>query len=65
LEHLAQMKTWLDNNFEMPDKTVALLIRFLEHNNGELSNRARTKEFSALNKDEVQLIENQYQNIFN
>ncbi|NBB76101.1 MAG: DJ-1/PfpI/YhbO family deglycase/protease [Bacteroidetes bacterium] len=41
----------------MPDKTVALLIRFLEQNNGKLSNRARTQEFSALNNEEVELIE--------
>lgn len=34
------MKAWLDDNFEMPDKMVALLIRFLDQNNGELSNRA-------------------------
>jgi Fic family protein len=65
LEHFDQMKAWLDDNFEMPDKTVALLIRFLEQNNGVLSNRSRTKEFSALNNNEIQLIENHYQNIFN
>ena len=65
LEHFDQMKAWLDYNFDMPDKTVALLIRFLEQNNGKLSDRAQTKEFSALNKDEIQLIENQYESIFN
>ncbi len=65
LEHFDQMKAWLDDNFEMPDKTVALLILFLEQNNGILSNRSRTKEFSALTNDEIQLIENQYQIIFN
>ena len=59
------MKAWLDDHFEMADKTVALLIRFLEQNNGKLSTRARSKEFSALDKDEIELIENQYQNIFN
>lgn len=65
LEHFDQMKAWLDDNFDMPDKTVALLIRFLEQNNGILSNRSRTKEFAALTNDEIQLIENQYQIIFN
>lgn len=64
LENFDQMKAWLDDCFEMPDKTVALLIRFLEQNNGTISNRARTKEFSALNNDEIELIENQYQSIF-
>jgi len=65
LEKFDQIKTWLDVNFEMPDKTVALLIRFLEQNNGVLSNRARKMEFSALNTNEIKLIENQFQNIFN
>jgi hypothetical protein len=64
LQNYDRMKAWLDDNFEMPDKTVAMLIRFLEQNNGKLSNRARTKEFSALDKDEIELIENQYNNIF-
>ena len=58
------MKACLDDNIEMPDKTVALLIRFLEQNNGKLSNRARTQEFLALTNEEVELIENQYQDVF-
>ena len=58
------MKAWLDDNYEMPDKTVALLIRFLEQNNGTLSKRARIKEFSALTDNELLLIEKQYQKIF-
>jgi hypothetical protein len=64
LQNYDQMKAWLDDNFEMPDKTVALLILFLGQNHGKLSDRARTKEFSALNNDEVELIENQYQAVF-
>ena len=48
LKNYDQMKAWLDDNYEMPDKTVALLIRFLEQNNGSLSKRARIKEFSVL-----------------
>ena len=64
LENYDQMKTWLDDNYEMPDKTVALLIRFLEQNKGSLSIRARIREFSALTDDEILLIEKQYQMIF-
>ncbi len=64
LEKFDQMKSWLDNNFDMPDRTVSMLIRFLEQNNGKLSNRARSKEFAALEIDEIELIENQYQKIF-
>jgi hypothetical protein len=64
LKNYEQMKAWLDDNYEMPDKTVALLIRFLEQNNGTLSLRARTREFSVLKDDEISLIEKQYQKIF-
>jgi hypothetical protein len=32
----------------MPDKLVDLLIRFLNKNNGQLSKRARKKEFAQL-----------------
>ena len=64
LQNYDLMKAWLDDSFDMPDKTVALLIRFLEQHKGILSNRARTREFSALTNDEIQLIENQYQEIF-
>jgi hypothetical protein len=64
LKNYDQMKAWLDDNYEMPDKTVALLIRFLEQNNGTLSNRAQFKEFSALTNNEILLIEKQYQMIF-
>ena len=59
-----EMKRYLDNNFEMPDKTVALLIRLLEQNDGQLSNRARAKEFDALTDEEARDIENRYQEIF-
>jgi hypothetical protein len=44
----------------MPDKTVALLIRFLEQNNGRLSKRAREKEFIHLSDNEVADIEENY-----
>ena len=59
-----EMKRYLDDNFEMPNKIVALLIRFLEQNDGELSKRAKMKEFDALTNEEVRDIENRYQEIF-
>jgi Fic family protein len=64
LEKYDLMKDYLDNHFEMPDKTVALLVRFLEQGKGQLSERARTKEFEALTDEEVIEIENKYQEIF-
>jgi len=64
LNRYDEMKRYLDDNLEMPDKTVALLIRFLEKNDGQLSKRARAKEFDALTEEEVRDIENRYQEIF-
>lgn len=57
-------KRYLEEAFEMPDKMVAFLVRFLEQNNGELSKRAREKEFSALSEKEVSEIENQFRVVF-
>jgi hypothetical protein len=64
LQKYDKMKSWLDDVFEMPDKTVALLIRFLEQNNGTLSDRARKKEFKELNDEEIKQIEEKHHNIF-
>lgn len=64
LERYDRMKAYLDNHFEMPDRTVALLIRFLEQGNGTLSDRAKAKEFHLLTPEEVEAIENKYREIF-
>jgi Fic family protein len=64
LERYDQMKTFLENQFEMPDKMVALLVRFLEQGKGKLSERAKTKEFKDLSEKEIEMIENKYQEIF-
>jgi hypothetical protein len=64
LEKYDMMKTFLEDQFEMPDKMVALLVRFLEQGKGKLSERAKEKEFK-LNNNEVELIENKYQELFN
>jgi len=48
----------------MPDKMVAMLIRFLEQNNGTLSKRAREKEFKDLITSEIQKIEEHYKVYF-
>jgi hypothetical protein len=64
LEKYDLMKGYLDNLFQMPDKTVALLVRFLEQGKGKLSERAKTKEFKELTEVEVKTIENKYLEIF-
>ena len=58
------MKAWIEDCFQMPDKMVALLIRFLEQNNGSLSKRAKEKEFAAITDDEVKEIEEHYKLFF-
>jgi Fic family protein len=64
LRKFDEMKTWLDDTFQMPDKTIDLLIRFLEQNNGVLSKRAREKEFIGLSADEIRKIEIYYKDCF-
>lgn len=59
-----EFKRYLDDEFEMPDKTVALLVRFLEQNNGQLSQRAKDKEFAKLSTMEIQMIEERFKEIF-
>jgi hypothetical protein len=58
------MKSWLDNRFQMPDKTVALVIRFLNQNEGKLSKRAKEKEFALFTDNEVAEIEEHYKMYF-
>ncbi len=60
-----EFKRFVDDEFEMPDKMVALLVRFLDQNNGSLSKRAREREFDALTETEVNQIEIRYKEIFN
>jgi Fic family protein len=64
LKNYDEFKRYIDEEFEMPDKLVALLISFLEQNNGSFSKRAKEHEFKALNDDEVMMIETTFKNIF-
>ena len=58
-----EFKRYLDNNFEMPDKLIATLVRFLEQHHGVLSKRAREQEFKILSEKEVGVIEVAYKEI--
>ena len=64
LQRYDAMKAWIDDRFQMPDKMVALLIRFLEQNKGSLSKRAKEKEFVTITDDEVKEIEEHYKMFF-
>jgi Fic family protein len=64
LQRYDAMKSWLDDHFQMPEKTIALLIRYLEQNNGTLSKRGNENEFAELRDNEIVEIENQFRIIF-
>ena len=57
-------KAYMEEEFEMPDKLISVLVRFLEQNQGVLSKRAKEKEFSMLTEQEVKRIESTYTEIF-
>lgn len=65
LKKYAAFKVFLEDNYEMPDKTIALLVRFLEQNNGKFSERAKSKEFQELKTGELKEIQKKYASVFN
>lgn len=54
----------IQDYIDMPDRVFSLLVIFLRQNNGKLSKRALSKEFSKLTEKEVAWIETEYQNTF-
>jgi hypothetical protein len=64
LERYDEIWNYVNNRFDMPQKSLSLLLNFLRQSNGQLSKRARTKEFSALTDVEVTEIESKYQEVF-
>lgn len=64
IQQYDEFKRYIENKFEMPDKLIATLVRFLEQNKGKLSQRARKKEFEALTETEVSEIEKSFDEIF-
>ncbi|MEP1085099.1 MAG: Fic family protein [Algoriphagus sp.] len=68
IEYLAkydEFKNYIEEEFEMPDKLVSILVRFLEQNSGKLSKRARENEFVLLHDEEIEAIENTFKSVFN
>ncbi|MEH6738975.1 MAG: hypothetical protein V7695_10595 [Sulfitobacter sp.] len=62
LRRYDQFRAAIDEMFDMPARTVDLLFRFMQQNSGQLSARARGKEFAALTDHEVERVENIYSN---
>ncbi|KZL17926.1 Fic/DOC family protein [Pseudovibrio axinellae] len=54
----------LNEVVDMPARLADLLFRFLNQNNGKLSERAKSKEFAALTLEEKELVENIYTRCF-
>ncbi|MBW6490088.1 MAG: Fic family protein [Lentimicrobium sp.] len=59
-----EFKYRIEDEFEMPDRMIALLVKFLEQNHGVMSNRAKDKEFSCLSDEEIHKIEKIYAEAF-
>lgn len=64
LEKYDQLKTAINQQFDMPSYLIDLLIRFLEQNKGTFSKRAREKEFKAFSEEECRDLEKMYLDIF-
>jgi len=64
LENYDRFKGQVENIVEMPDSLIDLLFGFLKQNRGQLSKRARSKEFSELTDTETATIEEAYKAIF-
>jgi hypothetical protein len=64
LERYDRMKAAVNQRFDMPDRMVDLMIRFLGQNNGVFSKRATEKEFKALTGVERIELETLYAGIF-
>ncbi|UYQ71132.1 Fic family protein [Pelagibacterium flavum] len=64
LRRYDEFRRHIEGMIDMPERTVDLLFRFLDQNDGKLSNRARTKEFDALTGEEVTRVESIYDEIF-
>jgi Fic family protein len=64
LERYDTLKTRIAARFDMPDYRLDLLIRFLQQNNGKLSKRKQSKEFSTLTAEEALSLERLYQEVW-
>jgi hypothetical protein len=64
LRRYDQFMVGIEGIVDMPHRTIDLLFRFLQQNDGRLSQRARGEEFSKLTASEVESIEDVYRVAF-
>lgn len=60
VEALDSFEVAVQRVVDLPERTLNLLVKFLDQNGGTLSGRARSGEFSALHEDDVKEIEAEY-----
>lgn len=64
LNRYDDLKRFISQTVDMPDRLIDLLISFLEQGEGMLSQRALSKEFKGLTGEEVALFEGKYREVF-
>ena len=64
LQRYDQFRAAVEGMFDMPERTIDLLFRFLHQNDGKLSARARGKEFAMLKDAETDSVEAAYRSVF-
>jgi hypothetical protein len=64
LERFDRFRAGVEAIADMPDRMLNNLLGFLRRNGGQLSNRAREREFVALTSEEVRRIEELYAEAF-
>jgi hypothetical protein len=60
LQNYDKLKNEINQRFDIPNYKISLLIRFLEQNKGNFSQRAKTKEFKDMNEEELNMLEELY-----
>ncbi|MBY0293599.1 MAG: Fic family protein [Alphaproteobacteria bacterium] len=63
LKRYDEMKSAINERFDMPNHLTDLLIHFLQQNGGKLSKRAQENEFKELSQEECSQLESLYRNI--
>lgn len=64
LRRYDQFRERIETIADMPDRTIDLLFRFLYQNDGNLSKRAREREFAKMTDEDVVFVEGAYSALF-
>lgn len=64
LEKYDRINKFINDQVALPNHKVDLLIKFLLQNKGKLSKKKRGKHFEELQENEIDMIENVFQDIF-